>query len=239
MPKALVTGAGIRIGRAIALGLADAGFDLVLTAHRSDQGLEETAQIARGKGRRVHTVIADLSDQAGVSAVAKSAGDSLDVLVNSAAIIALAPFASITRAQFRELLAVNVEAAFFLTQALLNALGASASASVVNIVDAALHTPYGAKQNFAHYLASKGALSGLTLALARELAPRIRVNAVAPGPVAFGLHDTVDHQTSVLARLPLARAGEPEDVAQAVVYLASAPYVTGQVLRVDGGLSIS
>ena len=242
MPTALVTGAGIRVGRTIALALADAGFDLFLHAHRSRTGAEEVAAHTRSRGRSAHVVFADLTSDDGCDHVARTVRaqtPALDLVVHSAASYEIVPFAQITRAQLRAMLALNLEAPFVLTQALLPALHASTAPSIINIIDVAVHHPYRAEDTYSHYLASKAGLEALTRAWARELGPRIRVNGVAPGTVLFPDEESAQRQTGIVARLPLQRTGRPEDVAAAVVFLATqAPYVTGHILPVDGGLSV-
>ena len=130
--------------------------------------------------------------------------------------------------------AINLEAPFFLTQALLPSLKKSDRACVVNITDIGGERPV---TEYAHYSVSKAGLLMLTRALAVELAPAVRVNAVSPGTVAFPENFTEDERRHHLRRVPMAREGKVEDAAQAVAFLAKAPYVTGQVLAIDGGRS--
>jgi len=238
MPVALVTGGGIRIGRAIALALAREGFDLVVHANRSLAAAEEVAREVAALGRTARVEQADLAAPDGPARLAARI-DALDLLVNNAAAYEHRGFREISPADLDRMLGVNLRAPFLLTQALLDRLEASDRAAVVNITDMAVSRPYTATHAFAHYLAAKAGLEQLTRALALELAPRVRVNAVAPGPVAIGAETTDSQRAEMLARLPLARAGSPADVAEAVVYLASAAFVTGQTIRVCGGLSIA
>jgi pteridine reductase len=238
MPLALITGAGIRVGRAVALGLARAGHDVALHAHRSLEGLEEVAEEARAAGRQAFLYQADLSlseEVERLGAQVQRAHCALDVLVHNAGLFERVAYADITREAFRRMLAVNLEAPFFLTQALLPALRAAPSPLVVHIGDIAGERPY---SHYAHYSVSKAGLLMLTRALAVELAPQVRVNAVSPGTVAFPEDFDEAARQRVLSRIPLQREGEVEDIARAVVFLArDAPYVTGQVLNVDGGRS--
>jgi pteridine reductase len=135
------------------------------------------------------------------------------------------------------MMAINLDAPFFLTQALVPLLRAAPSASVVNVTDVATDKPYA---EYAHYMVTKAGLDMLTRALALELAPEVRVNAVAPGAVAFPPDFDAAKQARLLAHVPLGRAGSPDDVARAVLFLArDAPYMTGQVVSVDGGFSIA
>ena len=238
MPTALVTGGGIRVGRAIALALGRAGFDVVVHAHRSVREAAEVVAELQALGRLSRVEAVDLSLPNGPGLLADRVG-SLDLLVNSAATYEHANFAEITRAQLDRMLSVNVVAPFLLTQALLPALRKSGKGCVVNITDMAVSHAYTATHFFSHYLASKAALDQLTRAWALELGPSIRVNAVAPGPVAMAAETTSAQRSDMLARIPLRREGSPEDIAQAVLFLAQSPYITGQTLRVDGGLSVA
>lgn len=239
MPLALITGAGIRVGRAIAIALANAGYDLVLHAHRSQQGLSEVAAIAKTHQRSVQQVLADLSATDGVAtltAAIQAQHQALDVLVNSAGAYERLPFADLSRASYARMMAVNLEAPLFLTQALLPLLRAAPAPCVINITDASIDKPYA---GYTHYMVSKAALSMLTRTLAIELAPRIRVNAVAPGTVVFPSDFDPAKRQRIVSRIPLARAGTAEDIGRAVVYLVrDAPYVTGQTIAVDGGATL-
>lgn len=242
MATAVVTGAGIRVGRAIALALGDAGFDVVVHVNRSrEPALEVKAELER-RGRQAWVEQADLSDLGAVQALAArlvATHGALSVLVNSAAAYAHVDFPDVTPQQLEHMWRVNVQAPFFLTQGLLPALRAAKPSAVVNITDMAVSHAYTSTHFFAHYLASKAALDQLTRSLALELGPDVRVNAVAPGPVAMAAETTGTQRDDILKRVPLRREGSPEDVARAVVFLATSPYVTGQTLRVDGGLSVA
>jgi pteridine reductase len=238
MPVALVTGSGIRIGRATARALAEAGFDLVLHANGSASKLAPLKAELEALGRSVHCTQADLSTEEGVDALAREVSalvPALDAIVHNAGIFERVAFADITRAQYRRMLAINLDAPFFLTQALLPRLHAAPAPAVVHVTDIGGER---ALSHYAHYGVSKAGLIMLTRQLAVELAPRVRVNAVSPGTVAFPEDFTPEQRASVLRRVPMAREGEVEDIAKAVVYLVtSAPYVTGQVLSIDGGRS--
>lgn len=228
------------MGRAITLALARAGFDLVIHVNRSLAEGEVLATEVRALGRVASVERADLCSLAEVQALAERlAAQRLDLLVLSAAAYEHVSFADVTPAQFEHLFAVNVRAPFFLTQGLLRSLHAADHPSVITITDVALNHAYTSTHFFSHYLASKGALAQLTRAWALELGPKVRVNAVAPGPVAMAVETTEAQRAELLERLPLRREGTPEDIAAAVLFLAGAPYVTGHTLVVDGGLSVS
>lgn len=238
MPTALVTGGGIRIGRAICLALGRAGYDVVVHANRS---LVDAAAVVRdlvALGRQARVEQADLATADGPARLGARL-DRLDLLVNNAAAYEHAAFRDVTPTQLDRMFAVNLRAPFLLTQAVLPLLEAAGDGAVVNVTDMAVSRTYTATHCFAHYLASKAALESLTRSLALELGPRVRVNAVAPGPVAIDAETTPDQRADMLARVPLGREGSPEDVAEAVVYLARAAYVTGQTIRVCGGLSVA
>lgn len=239
VPLALVTGGAIRVGRAISLALAHAGYDLVLHANRSRREADELAAELSALGRRVQVVTADLSQLDQVAQLVSRVSAPLDLLVSSAAAYEHVNFADVTPAQFAHMFDVNVRAPFFLIQGLLPALRAAPSPSIVTITDMAVDHAYTSSHFFSPYIASKAALAQLSRSLALELGPAIRVNAVAPGPVAMAAETTEAQRADILERIPLRREGRPEDVAAAVVFLSTASYVTGQTLTVDGGLSVS
>jgi pteridine reductase len=235
---AVVTGAGIRVGRAIALALAKDGCDVVVHANKSRDQADETKRAIEALGRKAFVEIADLADDDALDAFAArvvSAHGRVDVLVHSAAGFEKVPFAQITRAQYRAMQRLNIEVPFFLTQRLLPALEKSSDACVVHIVDDAWDRPM---KGYAHYSVSKGALAVLTRALANELGPKVRVCGVLPGAVLFPTSYSQADRDAVLKRVPLAREGSPEDVAGAVVFLSRASYVSGALVPVDGARSV-
>ena len=245
MPLALVTGGAVRVGAAITRALAQDGFDVIVHTRRGVAEVAALAEEVRAAGRTAFVESADLADPNGpgeLAAKVRARGGALDLLVNNAAAYEHTDFEAITPEAFDRMLAVNVRAPFFLVQALAPLLRASTlpgGGAIVNITDMAVSHAYTTTHFFAHYLASKAALEQLTRAWALELGPRIRVNAVAPGPVAMAGETTAAQREDMLRRVPLRREGSPEDVARAVAFLARAPYVTGQTLRVDGGLSVA
>lgn len=238
MAIAFITGAGIRVGSAVARALGRAGYDLALHAHRSVTSLEALAEELRGLGRHVSLYTVDLSEPRQVDELgARVSADhpTLDVLVHNAGLYEHVAFEAITREQYRRMLAVNVDAPFFLTQTLLPSLRAAAQPLVVNLTDIGGER---AVSHYAHYSVSKAALLMLTRALAVELAPHVRVNAVSPGTVAFPESFDAAAREAILQRIPMGREGSMEDIARVVLFLArEAPYITGQVLTVDGGRS--
>jgi pteridine reductase len=232
---ALVTGAGIRLGRAIALRAADAGYSVVCHANRSREAAHETARMVQARGVQAHVDACDLTNDEEVDAFCvriRAAFPSLQLLVHNAGVFAEIAFAQTTREQFRWHQKVNVEAPFFITQALLPSLQVG-QGNIVAIVDPMADRPIRAH---AAYCASKAALKNLVQSMAIELAP-IRVNGVSPGAVAFPDDYPADLKERILSRVPLGREGSPEDIARAVMHFADSPYVTGQILAVDGGRS--
>ena len=237
-PVALVTGAARRIGAAIARRLHAAGYDLAL--HHLHSGAEMQALAAELEGARagsVHVLQADLRQFDRVpELVAATVGHygRLDALVNNASNFHPTPLGTVTPAQWDELFAVNARAPFFLAQAAAPHLRVSAGA-IVNLADVYAGRPL---PRHAPYSAAKAALVSLTRALALELAPQVRVNAVAPGAILWPEQEPdPGAQQAILQATALGRAGTPEDIAAAVAWLlsADAAYVTGQVLHVDGG----
>jgi len=228
---AVVTGAGRRVGRAIAEELAAAGATVVLHYHGSRV---EVAQLASQLERSL-VVKADLRTAAGcrtlLEAVRKHCGR-LDLLVNNAAGYQRGPFAYETDDTWNQMLALNLVAPARLIR---GALGLGVS-SVVNIVDVAARVPW---KHHAAYAASKAGLAHLTACLALELAPAVRVNAVAPGTVAFPDDFSAGERAAIVRRIPLERVGQPSDVARAVRYLFEEEYLTGVILPVDGGAGLA
>ena len=236
-PKAaLITGGGRRIGRAIALALAAAGYAVVLHAHRSRADAEALVAEIAGRGGRAHVVAGDLADAAGVAGIvpAAAAFGPLSLLVNCASEFEPDDLATLERARFERTMAVNLAAPLFLAQGF--AAQAPAGASIVNVLDQRVLKP---TPLFLSYTLSKSALHTATTTLAQALAPRIRVNAVAPGPTLPSPRQSEAEFAAQAVSLPLARGPTPEDIAAAVVYLAGAASVTGVTLPVDGGQHVA
>ena len=220
---ALVTGAGVRVGLAIARHLARHGYQVAADYRR---------HAPRGFAAALP---ADLAAPDGPDALARAFRarfDRLDLLVNSAAGFDERPLGATDAAAWDAQLDLNARAPLLLTRALAPLLRRSGG-SVVNVVD--IGGGLVAWSGFAAYCASKAALARLTECLALELAPKVRVNAVAPGTVRFPEHYGAARRRELERRIPLRRIGTPEDVAAAVLFLAEAPYVDGVILPVDGG----
>lgn len=236
VPVALVTGGAVRVGRAIALSLADAGYDLLIGYNKSRAESSEVAKAVRGTGRRVHTVRADQSREGDVKRLAHAAADRfgrLDLLVNSASTFVPGDLLSVTAEEWDAVMAVNLRAPFLLVRETAHLLRAARGA-IVNIVDLSALQPW---TTHPHHSVSKAGLLHLTRVMARRLAPEVRVNAVAPGLVLPPESYSEQQIERARQRIPMAHVGTPEDVAAAVRFLARAEYVTGEVVVVDGGLA--
>jgi pteridine reductase len=240
-PVALITGAGRRVGAVIARALHGAGYDLALHyRHSADaaQSLAEELEQQRGDSTTlVHAELAELDALPGLVGGVLARFGRLDALVNNASAFYPTPVGSATPAQWNELFASNAQAPFFLAQAATPALR-RAGGAIVNLVDIYAERPLA---NHPIYCMAKAALLAMTRALALDLGPQVRVNAVAPGAVMWPSEGkSYDDKQAMLERTPLKRAGSPEDVASAVLWLLrDAPFVTGQVIRVDGGRTLS
>jgi pteridine reductase len=234
---ALVTGAGRRVGRAIAVALAARGMRVGVHYHESADEAAATVRQARDAGGDAWAVRADLRDAVAAESVVRETAahfGALDVLVNSAARMVRTPLESVTAAQWDEIMALNLRAPFFCARAAATAMGGRGGV-IINIADlAGLETWPG----YIPHGISKAGVIHLTRALARSLAPRVRVNAIAPGAVLLPESWSAVDAERLVGTTPLGRIGAPEDVAKAVCYLLDAEYVTGDTLVVDGGRSI-
>jgi pteridine reductase len=231
---ALVTGAGRRVGQAIAQALGAEGMRVAVHYNESDAGAKETVSRITAKGGSAEIIAADLTDVAACERLIDTVHGrygALNLLVNSAAIMVRTPIGDVTEAQWDNMFALNVRAAFFLTQRAAPYL-AAVNGSVVNIADMAAFETWSA---YVPHGMTKAAVVQMTRAMAHALAPEVRVNGIAPGVVLLPEHFDHAQAEHLRSTTPLKRLGTPEDVAQAVVYLATAGYVTGEIIRVDGG----
>lgn len=240
-PVALITGGAKRVGAVIARTLHAAGYDLALHCrHSIAEAQALTAELSHQRASSVLVLQADLADTRHlpqlVDATLARYGR-LDALINNASAFYDTPIDQASIEQWNDLFASNAQAPFFLTQAALPALRA-AHGAIVNLVDIYAERSIA---NYPIYVMAKGALAAMTRTLALDLAPDVRVNGVAPGAVMWPSDGkSYDDQQAMMARTPLGRAGTPEDVAGTVLWLLrDAPFVTGQIIRVDGGRSIS
>ncbi len=235
-PKAaLVTGGGRRIGRALALALAEDGFAVAVHYHRSRPEAEAVVETIRGRGGAALAIGADLADEDAVRSLlpqAERAFGPIGVLVNNAAVFGDDTVATATRASWDLHLAVNLRAPFVLIQDLAARLPAEAGGVVVNMLDQRVWslTPF-----FISYTLSKAGLWTLTQTLALALAPRIRVNGIGPGPTLPSPRQSPEQFARQRAMTPLGRGASPQEVAAALRYIISAPAMTGQMIALDGG----
>jgi NAD(P)-dependent dehydrogenase (short-subunit alcohol dehydrogenase family) len=230
---ALVTGAARRIGRAIALALGRAGYRIAINTLRSAEEAEALRREIMATGARAEVVRADLADHAAVAALVPAAVEAvgpLTLLVNNAAEFESDEIGALDRARWDRQFAVNLRAPVFLAEAF--AAQAPAGASVVNILDQRVLKP---TPQFVSYTLTKSALHTATRTLAQALAPRVRVNAIAPGPTVPSPRQRPEDFARQAAAVPLGRGPSAEEIAAAVLFLAQADSITGQTLAVDGG----
>lgn len=233
--KALVTGATSGIGRSIAVKLAEAGATVYLTGRRAELGKETVALIEQAGGTG-HFIVSDVASVDDVRKLAEEVGD-VDVLVNNAGIFPFSPTTEQSVDAYQQVFDVNVRGTYFLTAALVPAMVAKGGGSIVNVssIAAVVGTPVGSVYN-----ASKAAMDALTRSWATEFGPAgVRVNSVAPGPVATekALAEAGEVFDAIAKDLPLQRVGQPDEIAEAVLFLASekASFITGSVITADGG----
>jgi 3-oxoacyl-[acyl-carrier protein] reductase/pteridine reductase len=246
--RVLVTGAARRIGRALALSLAEAGAAVAITYRNSTADAESTLAELRALGGRAHAVYCDLNDAASIAVAVNEAAEllgGLTVVVNNAGAFETAPLESLSVEQWDAMFATNTRAPFLVAQAALPHLRAHAAdkelhagrgaGRIINIGSLGGQHPWA---THAHYCASKAALHMLTLTMAKAFAPEVAVNCVAPGMIVTGEEVSADY-AHFLAKTPMGRNGTTRDVAEAVCFLAGAtPFITGQILTVDGGLGL-
>lgn len=229
---ALVTGGAVRLGKAIALRLARAGFDLAVHYGRSEEAARATCEEARALGVECEAFQHDLADTAGLGGLVERVSarfPGLSLLVNSASGYESGTIDETRPEQFEELFRVNLQAPFFLTQAFARHCD---EGNVVNVLDnkIAFH-----QFEYAAYLLSKKGLADLTRMAALELAPRIRVNGVAPGVVLPAGSRSPEYIAWRVEAIPLKRQGGPEHIADAVLSFVDNEFATGQVVMIDGG----
>jgi len=247
--RALVTGAGKRLGRAMALDLAERGFDVAVHYAGSEEAAQDVAGMIRAKGLRAEALQADLLEedaaQALVPRAAEALGGPLSVLVNNASIFDYDNIETTTRESWDRHFESNLRAPFVLTQALAAQVAEPlsddmdepvAQGVVVNMIDQRVRklTP-----EFMSYTLAKSALWTLTRTAAMALAPKVRVNAIGPGPTLQGARQSDDHFARQRAATVLERGANPADITAALGYILTSPGFTGQLLCVDGGQHLS
>jgi len=247
---ALVTGAARRLGRCSALALAQAGADVAITFKESGREARETVVDLSGFGVRAFGLHCDVTDEASVRTMMKEAGRELgriDILVNNAANYETAEFEKLTVRQWDAIFASNTRGPFLVSREALKwmrrkrgkgqgALGAPLEAKIINMGSLGGLRPWA---THAHYCSSKAALHMLTKVMAKALAPEIAVNAVAPGMIDLGDKSAAAFMRRMAKQTPMGRNGRGDEIAQAVLFFATAPqFITGQILAVDGGLGL-
>lgn len=239
-PLAVVTGGSRRVGRAVVIELAAAGFDVAITCRSRSPDTEETLRLAlRAGAREVLVHEADLTNPAAVEELGRTLArrSRVDALIHNASMYEPTPWGAITASQAIEHFRVNALAPLLLTQALAARLGQSplrGGGSVICFGD--MHIMGRPRQGFLPYAMSKAALHELVRGLARQLAPRVRVNGIAPGVIAWPEQTPAAERAAYESRIPLARSGTPEEAASLVRWLiCEAGYITGEIIRLDGG----
>lgn len=245
-PVALITGAAKRIGAATARRLHNAGFNIAVHYSQSATAAEQlVSEFNRDRANSAHMVQTDLLQTDELPRLIEAAAthwQRLDVLVNNASSFYPTPVGGITEADWQDLVGTNLKAPLFLSQAATPYLKARRG-TIINITDVHAERPM---PDFLVYTAAKAGLLGLTRALARELAPDIRVNAVAPGSILWPetqqgavMEKNAAAKAFILQKTPLGRIGDAEDIARTIEFLVTnAPYITGQVIPVDGGRNL-
>jgi NAD(P)-dependent dehydrogenase (short-subunit alcohol dehydrogenase family) len=236
-PNIWITGSARRVGRAIALESARAGWDVVVHYRSSGDEAREVAAEIEGLGRRALVVQGDQSLRADVERMVGEIRDGfgrLDALVNSAATFPRVRFEETTDEEYEGVLAANLRGPFLCSQLALPLLRAAKPGRIINLTDCMLPRPY---KNYAAYWCAKGGLDALTRALAVELGPDVLVNAIAPGPIIPPEDQSEEFNDAAVARSPLKRWGDPADIARAVLFLLESNFLTGETITVDGGRS--
>jgi 3-oxoacyl-[acyl-carrier protein] reductase/pteridine reductase len=242
---ALVTGAARRLGRASAIALAQAGADVAITFRNSAREARETVVDLSGFGVRAFALRCDVTDEASVGAMMKDVGRELgriDILVNNAANYESVEFERLTVRQWDAIFASNTRGPFLVSREALKWMrrkrgkGKSVEAKIINMGSLGGLRPWATN---AHYCSSKAALHMLTKVMAKALAPEIAVNAVAPGMIDLGEKSARGFMRRMAQQTPMGRNGRADEIAEAVLFFATAPqFITGQILAVDGGLGL-
>ena len=235
-----ITGAAKRIGKAIALTFKDLGWNIIIHYNSSKKDADELAnKINKDNPDTARTVQGDLDKEADITKILNDIDDifpSLDLLVNNASTFYPTPIEEISDDHWEKLIGSNLKGPLFLIQGLKDKLKASYG-SIINITDTNLSKGV---PNYSIYSAAKAGLEAITKGLARELAPEIKVNAIAPGAMLEppDITWTEDQKNKVIESIPLNRMGSEQDIAEAVKFLAHSEYITGQIIKVDGGRSL-
>ncbi len=236
---ALITGAGRRIGRALALAVAKAGFDVAIHHLQSHEDAESLAAEIAALGRSTHVLSADLSVEAETRALIGKATQALGpvtLLINNASIFEDDRVETFDAQSWGSHMEVNLHAPLMLAQTFAAALPQDRHGLIINLLDQRVWNP---NPQFFSYSLSKAALWTATRTMAQALAPRIRVNGIGPGPTLPSIHQTQAMFDAEAAHVPLERRAQPSEIVAAALYLIDAPSVTGQMIAVDGGQHLS
>ncbi len=241
-PVALITGGGRRIGAEIARHLHDNHFNVII--HYRHSAEEATQLVEQFNQQRNHSATAINADLNNITQVRQLAEDSInywgriDTLINNASSYYPTPFSEVNESQWEDLISSNTKAPFFLSQSLAEELK-KRNGTIVNIVDIHAERPL---LEYSPYTIAKAGNAMLTKSLARELSPEVRVNGVAPGVIVWPENQarhTEEEKQRILSQIPLQREGSAKDIAKTVLFfIKDAPYITGQILAVDGGRSL-
>ena len=231
----LVTGAGVRLGQAIAVSLGKQGMKVALHYHQSLEGAKETLKLIGGDSNQHGCFQADLRQVSEIELLTQQIEaqiGQIDVLINNAADFFPTTLGEVVESEWDHLISLNLKAPFFLSQLVGTSMLKRGQGKIVNIVDVAAERPW---PQFLPYCASKAGLVSLTKGLAKALAPAVQVNAVAPGTMLPPPESSSFSQDLAIERSLLKKMGRPDDIAKAVIYFLENDFVTGTILPVDGG----
>ena len=235
----LVTGAGVRLGQAIAVSLGKQGMRVALHYHQSLEGAKETLELIGGDFKQHGCFQADLRQVSEIELLTQQIEaqiGQIDVLINNAADFFPTPLGEVVESEWDHLISLNLKAPFFLSQLVGTSMLKRGQGKIVNIVDVAAERPW---PQFLPYCASKAGLVSLTKGLAKALAPAVQVNAVAPGTMLPPPESSSFSQDLAIERSLLKKMGRPDDIAKAVIFFLKNDFVTGTVLPVDGGRTLA
>ena len=238
MKTALISGGAMRIGAQIVRTLHEDGYKVIIQCHKSEEIAKKLCtELNSKRNDSAQVLVTDLGDNVDIKKLTKTI-KSLDLLVNNASVFYPTLTENNTIEDWDKIINVNLRAPFFLTMGLSKVLAVSLG-SVVNIIDIHSDRPL---KNFSIYNISKAGLKMLTKTLAKELAPNIRVNGISPGSILWpqdASQLSEKEKIKMIDKIPLGRQGSPNDIAQAVLFLANSKYITGQVINIDGGCSLN
>ena len=232
---ALVTGSAKRVGRSIVLALAERGAEVVLHYRDSEVEAQEVLSLIKRAGGKPVAVQGDVSVAADVDRIVETAMQAfgrIEILVNNAAIFYRTPFDRLNEADWDRFLAVNLKGPFLLCRRIGAIMLQQGQGKIVNLADIAGQKVWA---EYIPYSVSKAGVIALTVGLAKALAPHVQVNAIAPGTVLLPEGTSLQEQERAVRRVPVDRLGSPDDIARAVVYLVENDFISGEILRVDGG----